>query len=157
MSDQIAQVPNPNIDVSVERGKARLLALLFCDFTNTTNDKKPNLLGVFDRIYVDPEQPITPPFVAFIRVAEVTDSFDITMIGPDDLPAFQIKSVPSGTAFTEGLPRQVQTAILLQFEIKREGVFWLDISYRGVSLGGAGLTIEYRKGEVKQSGTDTYI
>lgn len=146
-----------NIDVSQEKKKPRLLCLLFCDYTNLTKDDKPNLIGVFDRIFVDPEKRKTPQFVVFVRVAEVMNAFDITGFGPDEQPALQIKSVPRPQAYTDGLPRQVQTAIVLQFEVKDEGVFWFDISYEGVSLGGAGLTIQFRETEDKQGGTDTYI
>jgi hypothetical protein len=157
MSEQPVVAPSVDIEVSIEKQKPRLLALLFCDFTNTTNDDKPNLLGVFDRIFVDPEKRMTPPFVVFVRVAEVSEPFKITMIGPDSVPALQVTSQPIDTAHTEGLPRQVQSFLVLQFEAKMQGVFWFDISYKDKTLGGAGLTIQYRKMEGKQSGTDTYI
>jgi len=157
MPEQPVAAPSINVDVSTEKAKPRLLALLFCDFTNMTKDDKPNLLGVFDRIYVDPEKKLTPHFVVFIRVAEVTEPFEITVIAPDGGVGPQIKSSLEGAQFTEGLPRQVQTALLLQFEIKTEGVYWFDVSYKGETLGGAGLTIQFRETEGKHSGTDTYI
>src|SRR5450432_3853051 len=152
MSEQPTIALGVNFELAAERRKPRLLALLFCDFTNMTKDDKPNLLGVFDRIYVDAEKRMTPPFAVFARVAEVIDGFDITVFGPDDLPAIQVKSVPGAGFNEEGLPRQIQTALMFRFEVHKEGTFWFDISYKGVSLGGAGLPIQYRKTEDKDGG-----
>lgn len=158
MADQVAvPVLATNVDVSKERPKPRLLALLFCDFSNLTKDDKPNLLGVFDRIFVDPEKKTTPPFAIFVRVAEVVDAFNITLFDPDNQPAFSVLSVPQAQVYTEGLPRQTQTALAVQFKTEKAGPFWCDVSYKGESLGGAGLVIEYRKSEDKNSGTDTYV
>jgi hypothetical protein len=159
MAEQLSvPVLATNIDVSQERGKPRLLALLFCDFTNLTKDDKPNLLGVFDRIFVDPEKRTTPPFAIFVRVAEVVEAFHVTFFDPDNQPAFSVLSVPPSTqVYSEGLPRQLQTALAVQFKTEKAGPFWCDVSYKGQSLGGAGLVVEYRKVEDKNSGTDTYI
>ena|SRR5688572_8221958 len=158
MSEQAVTVATSvKLNVAEEKKKPRLLALLFCDFTSLTKDDKPNLLGVFDRIYIDRNNPHTPPFAVFVRVAEAIEPFQMTMFGPDDLPAFQIKSVPSQVEYTEGLPRQIQTAFVVKFEVKAEGVFWFDVSYQGNSLGGAGLHIQYREVEGGHSGTESYI
>jgi hypothetical protein len=156
MPEEVFAQPNVNVDLSTERKKPRLLSLLFCDFASITKDDKVNLLGIFDRIYIDPEQKTTPNFVIFIRVGELAEGFATTVFGPDDLPVLQLFSVPQ-EPFTPNLPRQVQTLITLRLKVEKEGVYWFDISYRGASLGGAGLVIEYRKTEDKQSGTDTYI
>jgi hypothetical protein len=158
MAEQLAvPVVATNIDASQERAKPRLLSLLFCDFSNITNDGKPNLFGVFDRIFIDPKNPTTPPFVVFVRVAEVVEGFDITIFDPNNEPAMGIKSVAREAKYTEGFPRQLQTALRLQFDTKKQGVFWVDVAYKGVSLGGAGLTIEFRETEAKDGGTDTYV
>jgi hypothetical protein len=156
MSDQIRELAEIDLDIELERKRPRLLALLFCDFSSLAKDDKANLLGIFDRIYVDKEKPITPTFVAFVRVAEVTNSFDITMIAPDNSRVFSIKLQVPPVDFTKSLPRQAQAAQLLQFEVQQEGVYWVDVSYEGKSLGGGGLTIEFRRTEEKEGGTDTY-
>ena len=158
MAEQVAvPVLATNIDVAQERLKPRLLALLFCDFTNVTKDDKPNLLGVFDRIFVDPEKRTTPPFVIFVRVAEVAEAFNITLFDSDNQPAVSIVSVPRSQVDSEGMPRQTQTALAVQFKTEKAGTFWCDVSYKGVSLGGAGLVIEYRRSEDNNGGTDTFI
>ncbi len=38
-----------------------------------------------------------------------------------------------------------------------EGVYWFDVSFKGQSVGGAALVIEFRETEDKAGGTDTYI
>ena len=155
-SEQVVVSASVDIELSKERKKPRLLALLFCDFASIAKDDKINLLGTFDKIYVDPEKRTTPMFVVYVRVAEVSEAFAITVFGPDDLPTLQMFSVPP-SAFTEGLPRQVQTIIRFQFKLEKEGTYWFDISYQGSSLGGAGLPIEYRPGKEQESGTESYV
>lgn len=146
-----------NIEVSKEREKPRLLALLFCDFASFTKDDKVNLLGIFDRIFVDSDEKRTPRFAVFTRVAEVT-GFTTTIFDPDGMPSVQAETkIQADVKFTEGYPRQMQTLTAMQFEIRKPGVYWFDISFEGESLGGAGLAIEYRQTEEKQSGTDTYV
>lgn len=157
MAEQVETIPVVDVDVAEERKKPRLLALLFCDYANFTKDDKVNLVGIFDRIYVDPEQKLTPRFIMFVRAAEITEGFVNTVFAPNDTPAIQaITTIDSKVKFSEHLPRQVQSLISLQFGITIPGVYWFDISYEGKSLGGAALTIEYRPTEDKQGGTDTY-
>ena len=156
MPEEVFAQPNVSVDPATERQKPRLLSLLFCDFASITKHDKVNLLGIFDRIYIDPEQKTTPNFVVFIRVGELVEGFATTVFGPDDLPVLQLFSVPQ-KPFTPNLPRQVQTLITLRLTVEKEGVYWFDISHGGTSLGGAGLVVEFRKTEDKQSGTDTYI
>ncbi|HYN24970.1 MAG TPA: hypothetical protein VES69_07980 [Pyrinomonadaceae bacterium] len=157
VSEQIKDQVTVNIDLPTERQRARLLSLLFCDFVNFTKDDKVNLLGIFDRIYVHPEKRMTPNFAMYIRVAEITSGFAITVFAPDDLPAVQFHSKVAEKVFTPNAPRQVQTVIGVQFQVNKEGVYWFDVTHEGSSIGGAGLVIEYRKSEEKESGTDTYV
>ena len=98
-------------------------------------------------------------FVIYIRLAEVTEGFATTVFAPDDTPAMQMWSAPNQTTYSQDLPRQVQVVMGIQFKVEKEGSYWFDVSYKGVSLGGAGLPIEYRpvKEEEENSGTDTYV
>jgi len=158
MADEVVAEVNVNIDVSVERKKPRLLSLLFCDFASFTKDDKVNLLGVFDRIYVGQEEKLTPVFNVYIRTAEVVDGFASTIFGPDNLPAVQFFSQVLEQKFTENYPHQVQTLVGMQLKAEKEGVYWFDITHRGVSIGGAGLVIEHRKSKAdKERATDTYV
>ena len=149
----------PNIVVAEERKRPRLLGLIFCDFASTTKDDKPNLLGVFDSIVVDRERRITPPFVVYIRVAELADTFVTTVFNPDEVPVVQFRSVIAPVDSTSpSLPRQAQTLLPIQIsDIRKEGVYWFDVSYQGNSIGGAGLPIHYKKEGDQTSGTQTYV
>ncbi|HKZ79363.1 MAG TPA: hypothetical protein VJ124_13900 [Pyrinomonadaceae bacterium] len=59
---ELVRVDLRHVNVPEERKRPRLLSILFCDFASFTIDKKVNLLGIFDRIYVHPEQKKTPVF-----------------------------------------------------------------------------------------------
>jgi hypothetical protein len=143
-----------------EHGKPRLLALVFCDYLSWTKDDKANLLGIFDRIYVHPDRKVTPTFALFIRSAETTEEgISIRVFAPDggEIIALDWKGVDSSIPFTPNLPAHVQSSTQIQFVAHQEGVYWFAAFYKGEPLGGAGLVVEYRQTEDKQSGTDTYI
>ena len=153
-----------HVDLSQERSKPRLLALLFCDHINQTVDGKANLIGVFDRIFVHPEKKRTPRFALFVRFAETLNGpVVLTVFGPKGEPVFgfqfdanaaQFEALPERRA---EYPRQVQALLGMQFEAGTEGVYWFDISYMSQSLGGAGLPVEFIKEGEKASGTDTFV
>ena len=148
----------PDIVVADERKRPRLLAILFCDFVNTTSDNKPNLVGIFDSFAVDRESKATPHFWVYIRVAEITDKFVTTVLNGDNQPVMSFWSVVQTDTFTHDLPRQTQTMVRLQISnIEKEGVFWFDVSHEGNSLGGAGLPIKYQPEGSRGSGTRTYV
>ena len=147
-----------SIDVAAERKKPRLLSLLFCDFANSTHDKKVNLLGVFDRIFVHPETKQTPVFTLYVRTAEtVGERLTVTLFNPAGKPGLGFQFGGEEQTYTPNLPAQIQLVIGLQFKAETEGPYWFDISYKGVSLGGAGLVVEHRAVEAHHGGTDTYI
>ena len=146
------------IDIARERQKPRLIALLFCDFFNLTNDKKGNLLGVFDRVYVPRTNSVTPRFTLFLRTAETHQgAVRTTIIAPNNKAVNQFVSIPDDAdTIIEGIPVNLQSMISIQFQAEVEGVYWFDVSYEGESLGGAGLVVEFRDAEVQKRGTDTY-
>jgi len=157
-----AQVTHVNL--SDEKSKPRLLALVFCDYMNRTEDGKINLIGIFDRIYVNPEKKKTPRFALFIRFAEALDGpVTLTVFEPMEQPVFGLQFDPNASQFEavperrSEYPRQVQSLIVMQFEAKIEGVYWFDISYKSQSLGGAGLPVEFIKEGENISGTDTFV
>lgn len=43
------------------------------------------------------------------------------------------------------------------FHVSTEGVYWFAVLFKGQSLGGAALAIEFRETEDKEGGTDTYV
>jgi hypothetical protein len=149
------------VDVSGGRTKPRLLSLLFCDYSNMTDDHKVNLIGIFDRIWVHPEQRLSPRFVVYGRTAETFgDNLWLRVFDPDNEPAVEIKfdPPPLDSAFREdwpdGAPKQFQFAIPVQLKFHKTGTYWFDIAFRDFSLGGAGLLVEYRKLGAAQDATD---
>ncbi|HEY2970892.1 MAG TPA: hypothetical protein VGJ48_00135, partial [Pyrinomonadaceae bacterium] len=58
--------------------------------------------------------------------------------------------------YTPNLPAQIQLVIGLQFTADMEGSYWFDVAYKGKSIGGAGVVVEYRTEQIEH-GTDTYI
>jgi hypothetical protein len=137
-----------DIDLSGGRVKPRLLSILFCDFASRTDDLKVNLLGIFDRIFVNPEIEKSPPFVFYARTAETfEDQIWLRVFDPDDEPAIEIRFDPPEEIVPDsGLPappKQVQIVIPLQMNFKKKGTYWFDLSYRDLSLGGAGLVVDF--------------
>src|SRR5438270_374416 len=71
------------IDAAQERKKPRLVTILFFDFSNETRERKLNLLGVFDRLFVAPETKKSHQFGIFLRIAQVyNDRVEVTIYGP---------------------------------------------------------------------------
>lgn len=145
------------LDVASERTKPRLLSLLFCDFASFTLDKKVNLLGIFDRVFVHPENKLTPVFTLYVRTAEaIEEKINVTLFTPDNQAGMGLQFGGEEQVYTPNLPAQVQLVVGLQFKADMEGPYWFDISYKQKSIGGAGLVVEYRT-EEKEHGTNTYV
>jgi uncharacterized protein DUF6941 len=149
------------VDVSGGRTKARLLSLLFCDYSSMTDDRKMNLLGIFDRIFVHPEHRQSGRFVLYGRTAETfEDSLWVRVFDPDNEPSVEIKIDPTEVVgsfredWPEGAPKQFQFAIPIQVKFQKSGTYWFDIAYRDYSLGGTGLVVEFRKLGEDQNATD---
>lgn len=147
-----------SFDLKKERQQPRLLSILFCDFASFTLDKKVNLLGIFDRVFVHPERKKTPVFTLFVRTAETTNErLAVTLFQPDGKAGLAFQFGGEHNVFTPNLPAQVQLLIGVQFVAEVEGPYWFDVAYKGKSLGGAGLVVEYREVEGQDRGTDTYV
>jgi hypothetical protein len=149
------------VDVSGSRTRSRLLSLLFCDYSSITDDKKMNLLGIFDRIFVHPEEKQSGRFVLYGRTAETfEDSLWVRVFDPDNEPSVEIKIDPVEAAtqfredWPEDAPKQFQFAIPINMKFSKSGTYWFDISYRDFSLGGTGLVVEYRRLGEGQNATD---
>ncbi len=146
------------LDLPRVRKAPRLLSLLFCDFTNTTNDNKTNLLGIFDRVFVHPEKKQSPRFIVYGRVAEALQSpLVLRVFDPDNTPQAELSFEPPAmpTDRDPNLPNQIQFMLSLAMKFEKQGTYWFDISYQDSSLGGAGLVVGHTAGG-KDSGTDTF-
>src|SRR5205085_8899356 len=128
------------IDYASERKKPRLLAILFCDFSNSTEHGKANLLGIFDRIYVHPDNKMTPKFILYVRTAEtIPGSVEITILNPEGKSLGSMGYDANAVEFTPNLPAQMQLVLPFSFIAEVEGVYWFNVSYNEETIGGAGL------------------
>lgn len=135
-----------SINVDDERKKPRLLSILFCDYVNQTKEGKVNLLGSFDRIFVD-KGAATPKFIIFLRTAETLDGeLKLTIISPKKKAVAAM--VFGGDAERKSLDyQQMQLIAPMRFQVMEHGLYWLDLSYKDQSLGGVGLLVEPRPAE----------
>lgn len=159
MPEQIPLVETKPVNVHEERARPRLVSILFCDYWNQTEDGKTTLAGIFDRIYVHSKGRLTPNFVLFLRsVDTVEEGLRIRVFAPNGSPVMGIDFDNfDASVFTPKLPANVQSTVNLRFPVESEGVYWFNVFYKGESLGGAGLVIEYRETEGRKGGTDTYL
>lgn len=160
MSNEIKAAVNTRVDISKEWQQPRLISILFCDSFEIAEDGKLNLAGIFDRIYVHPKVKQTPPFTLSIRTAETTDGTMLTICyAPNgEIPITVNSQAASKTEFTPNLPANLQSISGINpFHVSMEGVYWFDVSFRGQSLGGAALVVEFRETEDESGGTDIYI
>ena len=128
------------------RQQPRLLSLLFCDYVSRTDDKKVNLLGIFDRVFMHPEEKQAPVFFVFARVAEAYEEpLYLRVFSPDNEPQAELKFDPPVMLTEPNMPKQIQVILKLQIGFKKTGTYWFDLSYQGNSIGGAGLVVGHKE------------
>lgn len=159
MSNEIEAAVNTNVDTLKEWQRPRLVSILFCDSYKLAEDGKTSLIGIFDRIYVHPDVRQTPPFTLFVRAAETLDGLmQVICYAPTgEIPTIVNFERAHRSAFTPNLPANIQGITHMDpFHVSTDGIYWFDVTFRGQSLGGAALAIEFRETGDKTSGTDTY-
>jgi hypothetical protein len=136
----------PNIDAARERKKARLVSLTFCLFFSIDKEGRNNLLGCFDRIYADPATKQTGQFILVIRTAE-TRKGDVTasILDPSNKVVAAVVFESPEIDVPPDKPMHLQFYGSINFQATTAGVYWIDVSYQGRSLGGDSLTVEFRK------------
>ena len=132
------------------REQPRLVALLFADWFNRTDEGKYNLSGIFVRIRTSPTNPHTPRFALYMRLENVdpTVPIHLKVIGPNGDVGIDGTVVPSAAELAAVEPirdevAELQAAAWLQFIPPIAGQYWFEISYRGEVLGGAMLSIDF--------------
>lgn len=141
----------PKFDVAQERKKPHLVALLFCHLFSLDADGRSNLSGCFDRLFVDPKTKQTGQFILFVRTYETRESgLTVTFLNPKNKAVAAIIFDKPQDLPTDR-PMHVQSYGPVSFAVQSEGVYWVDVSYQGKTLGGESLTVEFRKPEGKQS------
>jgi hypothetical protein len=129
---------------SIERNKPRLETVLFCDHATVTTEGKAILWGIFNRALIDPEAEAQVLCYLFVRTVETVEE------------AIRIRVLdPNGRVVVEGAgdepdreapwPRYVQTLQRVILSQLVEGLYWVDVVYKGLSLGGAHLIVEFGK------------
>ena len=147
MPDNEQIEPPVGIEPSKAKNEPSLVSLLFFNFINETKEGKVNLLGVFDRIYVDPETKVSLPFGVFVRVANAfgapvrCDAFtpDNSFVGGLMLLAEEGFKLPDGRK-----PIQIQIAGHMKLTTPVEGTYWFVVSYKEKVLGACPLLVEYK-------------
>jgi hypothetical protein len=134
-------------ELDKEKATPRLVALLFFDYANETADRKLNLAGIFDRLFVDKETKKTVPIGVFVRTAETVDSsVYVSIISPEKkaVGGFAF-SIPRKAAEVEGKKYALfQMLARIQFDAPVEGTYWFNVAFDGKSLGGCPLVVEFR-------------
>jgi hypothetical protein len=149
-SNLLAAQYQPKFDVARERKKPHLVALLFCHYFSLDAEGRSNANGCFDRIFVDPTTKLTGQFTLVVRTYETRDSgLTVTFLNPKNQAVAAVIFDPPAKLPTNK-PMHVHAYGPVNFAVEAEGVYWVDVSYRGKTLGGESLTIEFRKPEEDQ-------
>jgi hypothetical protein len=133
-----------NAEIAKDRKKPRLVALTFCDLVSFDNTGKVNLMGCFDRIDVNRETNATGGFYLYVRTAETRKGhIDVTFLDPQNKPVAQAgyDIEVTDAEVPPGMPAHVQFYGRIAFGAIVKGVYWVDVTFNGESLGGRDLTI----------------
>ncbi len=146
-----------NADIEQERKKQRLIALTFCDLVSMDNRGKVNLMGCFDRIFVDKETGSTGIFYLYVRTAgTIKGHVDVTLLDTKDKPIAQVGY--DVDVKEENMPKDrtphVQFYTRIGFGTTGRGAYWVDVTFNGESLGGRDLTIADKEEEGKEDEHD---
>jgi hypothetical protein len=135
----------PNIDPEAERVRPRLVAILFCMFSSVDSQGRYNHLGCFDRIFVDPATRATGQFTLVVRTAETREKgVVITFLDPSNkVIAAVVFDEPASVPTDQTMHLQYSGS--LSFTATTEGPYWVDVSYKGESIGGESLNIKFGK------------
>jgi hypothetical protein len=144
-------------DVEEERKKQRLIVLTFCDLVSVDNRGKVNLMGCFDRIFVDKETSSTGLFYLYVRTAgTIKGHVNVTFLNAKNKAIAQVgydvevkeKNMPK-----DRVPH-VQFYTRIGFGATERGAYWVDVTFNGESLGGRDLTIADKDEEGKEDEHD---
>lgn len=141
----------PKIDVVKERKKPRLEALLFCHYASLDKKDKGIFVGCFDRLFVNPETKQTGTFNILVRIGEARKGrIVISLISPSNVLLGNIYA-DANIDRAPDEPVHIQVLETIGFQADEEGVYWIDVSYNGKSLGGTSLTVKFRTPEEKKA------
>ena len=129
-----------------DRSGPYMEALLLCDHANVTGDGKPNLAGVFNVIFVKPDEPNTPSMYLFLRIGNAPQSgVQLRTVAPSGQIVAQGNIRPqSGQGDLES-PGPLEAIIRLRFAVHERGVHWFEVLCDGEVLGRSALTVNDRE------------
>jgi hypothetical protein len=141
----------PNINVAAERKKARLVSIVFCLYHSVDKEGRNNLLGCFDRIFADPATKLTGQFILVIRTAETRKGGLVaSILDPTNKAVAAFVFDTPDISVSPDKHMHLQFFGPVNFPANTEGIYWIDVSYQGKSLGGDSLTVEFQKKEASQ-------
>jgi len=148
MAEEPAETTTANMSLAESRKQPSIIALLFCDYAKTSPEGKLNISGIFDRIFVDPDIKKTPTFYVFLKLQEVFGSAEFHILNPaGKIIGAALYEVKQDAAKSDELNFTQASIRFMELETEEEGLYWFEIVYKGHSLGGTGLKVEFKKRE----------
>lgn len=148
--DQNTFVPKVTIDVAAERRRPRLEALLFAEYATKSEGGLYHLSGCFNRLlFSKGEKRITNRFYLYVQTGETRDGeFQVAVFSPGNELLLAMSFEIETAEYSPKYPTQFHLLHRVQFPVPVEGNYWFDVSYRGESLGGAPLIIDFKDEEL---------
>lgn len=134
----------------------RLEAVLLCDSAGVTSDERAILWGVFNHVVIDPKRGTSGgvPCYLFIRtVATMEEPIEIRVYDPKGEVVDRVPGEDPARWVSEERPWPGYVELLwpLMLRVGEEGMYVLEILYRGLSLGRTHLIVEFRDLAAEQS------
>jgi hypothetical protein len=152
LSEQQPYVPKVSVVASEEVKKPRLGAILFCEYAARTEKDTYLLAGCFERFVFKKDEPkFTSNFFLYVRASQTREGdFQVAIIDPSDRILLAYTYDLDSAGLIPDVPASIHFLQRLKFPVAVEGVYWVDVSFNGESLGGAPLLVEFQKEEASE-------
>jgi hypothetical protein len=152
LSEQQPYVPKVSVTASEEVKKPRLGAILFCEYAARTEKDTYLLAGCFERFVFRKDEPkVTSNFFIYVRASQTREGdFQVAIIDPNDKILLAYTYHLDSAGLIPDLPASIHFLQRLKFPVAVEGIYWVDVSFNGESLGGAPLLIDFQKEEASE-------
>jgi hypothetical protein len=155
VSEEQPFVPKVNVIGSEEVKKPRLGAILFCEYAAITEKGTYLFAGCFERFAFTKDEPkVTSHFFLYVRASQTREGdFQVAIIDPNDTTILAFSYDLTSAGLLPDLPASVHFIQKVKFPVKTEGTYWVDVSFKGESLGGAPLLVDFQKEEASEDGS----
>lgn len=152
MSEEQPFAPKVNVIGSEEVKKPRLGAILFCEYAALTEKGTYLFAGCFERFIFKKDEPrVTSQFYIYVRASQTREGdFQVAIIDPNDTTILAFSYDLDSTGLIPNLPASIHFVQRIKFPVAVEGAYWVDVSFKGESLGGAPLLVEFEKEEASE-------